>query len=535
MVEDGSAKAGLGRPSSRREPQIHSPVGAAIVGLSWGLLAFSLVAVLLALGTDSLERQISASSVALAAYLAALLVFIFGSSKNLGLFDAKLGSWFLAYAVLAFGVATSTIVQVQTGSLASVDKSLVPFAMVLIALGFTAWAAGYLLGRAQVWQKPFRWGKKALSGRLSQEVRTPAVIVGVFVLGLVADVTTIALEGRYGYLGDATTISVDSVAWYTQPLVILSTLKRIALFALAVRVFVTCADKFSRYLLPALVFTLGIGLLTGMKETFVLTLLSVAVPFFLGRSRGRMVATVGAVLIFMFVVTPLVAALRVDVRGQSGQLDVLSALAAGIEGIFSTDGYLTKAEMAPDGPSTLERTRLIDNLALILAKTPHQIPYRPFDELITAPVTGLIPRLVWPDKPVRISGYEFYVTYYGGTAQSSSAVTLQGSLYLYGGVAILLVGMLIVGMVIRALDDVLNVKRDMHGALFFILVASAVVKQEQDVAGLLASIPIHILTWIIGANLIFHKSGVGISKRRRVSTSEISVSPNAAESARIST
>ena len=476
--------------------------------LPWALLVASGVATFGATSAIDLSETILWGAIGLSLYLASLFAFLFARRRYLGLFEGQLGAWSLAYAILAFGIATATITQPQIGASAIVDKEMIPSALVLLAISFTTWSIGYGVGRARIIQAPFRWGRAAIVSGLSSNVRRPGILIAIFATSVAADVLKTYLTGQYGYVGDSSLVTVETAAWYTQPLFIVSGLKFVALFGLSARVFVNRLDSFARYLLPAFTFAVAMGLLTGMKEAFVTIVISVGVPYLLGHSRGRLFAIAGAVLVFVFVVTPTVNGFRQDIRGSSGTLDVASALSLGVGKIFSPDGYLSSAGNAPTQGSTLERVRLIDNLALIMDKTPDRIPYRSIGEVVSAPITGFVPRLLWPDKPVRLSGYEFYKLYYEGPSQSSSAITLQGSLYLYGGAWVLFVGMFLVGIALRALDESLDVQNGLHGALFLVLIFSIVVKQEMDVASFLATLATLIVSWILGVHLVFRRVGV---------------------------
>ncbi|TFD17785.1 hypothetical protein [Cryobacterium sp. TMT2-23] len=471
------------------------------------VLAFVVFAVALGLAAAATELSVTivCGSVALASYLSGLLALLFSRDKYFGLFEMKLGAWFLAYAILAFGLATMTITQPQLGAGAMVDKTKVPLSLVLIGLTFTTWALGYLLGQAKLLQQPVRWGQSLLSARLSAELRKPWAIVLVFGVGIAADVVTVLSTGQYGYLGDGPQVSVDSAVWYAQPLVIASSMKFVALFGLSSRVFILRKDRFTSFLLPLLAVTVGLGLLAGAKENFVIALVSVGVPYLLSGARWRMASIIGMLLVFLFVVTPIVTAFRQDVRNSSGALDVQSAIALGVDKIFSSGSYLSEGTGSAGARSTVERIRLIDNLALIIGRTPSEIPYRTLDEVVAAPVAGLVPRLLWANKPVRLSGNEFYRTYYGGVSESSSAITLQGSLYLYGGAWILIVGMLLVGLLQRMLDDVLNARNSLIGALFFTMLFTTVVKQEMDISGFLAVLVPLTISWVLGAILLFKR------------------------------
>jgi hypothetical protein len=461
-----------------------------------------------------LDEIIIWGSIGLALYLAFLLAVTFPRSRYFGLFDLRFGGWFLAYACVGFGIATTTVLNPRTGSAAMVPKTQIPTALVLIGLAFTAWAIGYQIGRARALQNPVLWARRVLTAPLTNSIRKPEVLIAVFALGFAGDALTAFLTGSYGYLGDASLVTVDSANWYAQPLNIISGLKYVALFGLAARVFILRLDRLASFLLPTLAFAIAIGMLTGMKESFVTVMVSAGVPFLLGNSRWRIPSILGVVLVFMFVVTPIVGGFRQDVRG-NGALDLGSALSLGVEKVFSADGYLLNPSETANGPSTLERVRLIDNVAIIIERTPGKIPYRSFDELVSAPVSGMVPRLLWPDKPIRLSGYEFYKQYYEGQGQSSSAITLQGSLLLYGGVGVLFVGMIVVGMAMRVLDEVLDARHTLLGALFFTMIFAKIVKQELDVASFLAGFPVFIISWLLGAFLIFKLVPMQTAKEKR--------------------
>ena len=476
-------------------------------------LAFIVVtAICVFQGSLAIERPgaIGWDALALSAWLTTLFLLLFSRAKYFGIFEMRLGSWFIAYAVLAFGLATITLTQPQTGSAAAVDPSKIPIALLLIGISFAFWALGYVLGSAHILQRPFRWGASVLTSRLSREVRSPIWLIVVFGAGIAADLLVIILEGRYGYLGDASVVTIDSVSWYTQPLAIVSSMKDVALFGLSVRVYVTRQDSAIKFLLPTLAISLLLGLLSGTKEAFITTLLSAGIPYFLGRSRRRLLAIVLAVIVFVFVVAPTISELRQEVRGGGGSLSIGSALSIGLEQILSPPPTFGVSDGSTNAIGAIERIRLVDNVAIIVDKTPGEIPYRSPGELVSAAFTGFVPRAIWPDKPVRISGLDFYRTYYGGTANSSSAITLEGSLYMYGGEWILFIGMLAVGIAIRALDDVLVARYSLSGALFFVILAPIIVKQELDVAGFLAGVITFVITWFLGVHLIFRRARLAV-------------------------
>jgi hypothetical protein len=467
-----------------------------LVGASLALLALGLVLGGVGLGRAELDSRIALMSFGAFAYVLALFILVFARQSTLGLLELRLGAWFIAYGSVVFGLATVSITARQLGSGAIVDKTFIPAALIVVAIGFTTWAVGYKIGGAHIFRGLGTRAFGLVADRRSQAIRGPLFLVGVFTVGVVADIVSAVFLGRYGYLGNATVEAVDPSAWYVQPLLVMSNLKSAALFGLAMRVFVTKRDLFWAPLLPVAAVAVGLSLITGLKESFVTMALALGVPLLLSGGRRSLMWLIVTALGFVLVVSPIVDGIRQDVTDGRGRLTVEQSLEVAGQGVFS-GRYVFQPVVTDGSATTLERLRLIDNVALVMDKTPSQIPFRSLNEVVVAPITGLIPRLLWPEKPVRLSGYNFYVEYYEGGGSSSSAITLPGSLYLYGGVGIVLVGMMAVGFALRVVDDAAYAAVSPAGALLFLLVFNVVVKQEADAATFLAGLPVLFLSWIV--------------------------------------
>lgn len=459
-----------------------------------------------AIGILDLDHQIFWLAVALSCYLAGLFFLVFSRTRGFGLSNFKFGPWFLGYAVVSYGLASLTLIEPLDGSLSVIDKSSYPPAFAVVAAGFTAWTIGYAIGGRVALKRVFAAAKALFSGGLSGSIRGRGVLLLVFIVALGADAFSILVDGKYGYLGDSSNVTSATVPWYGQALSILSNLKYVALFAASARVFAEGKDRALTLLVPLACVTIIGGLLTGMKESFVASLLSIGIPYFIGKGKLRLIPIVLALVVFVGVVAPAVGALRGDVRGAAGRLDVDDALGAAAGRIFSAETYLDPSDSS-SLDSVSSRVRSVDNIALIVQKTPSQIPFRSIDELAAAPVTGLIPRALWPNKPVLISGYDFYRNYYGGVTQSSSAVTLSGSFYLFGGTLFVVSGMFLAGLTLRSLDDAIDASRSLSGALFVAIAFSPIVKQEMDISTFLATVPVLVVTWFIGSKLVFRRQG----------------------------
>ncbi len=117
----------------------------------------------------------------------------------------------------------------------------------------------------------------------------------------------------------------------------------------------------------------------------------------------------------------------------------------------------------------------------------------------------LIPRILWPGKPILAPGYEVSQEYYQLPPQvyTSSNVTPEADLYRHGGWVPLVVGMFLLGCAIRIIDEVADLRRGVHGAFLIILLFPDIVQAGSDCATLLAGIPGMVLLWLAVVRLSF--------------------------------
>jgi hypothetical protein len=155
---------------------------------------------------------------------------------------------------------------------------------------------------------------------------------------------------------------------------------------------------------------------------------------------------------------------------------------------------------------TGQRISRIGDVAIIVQRTtPSDIAYRPVTELLEAPLLGLVPRAVWPGKPVLATGYQFSRQYYrlAPSQYTSSAITPEGDLWRHGGWLVLIAGMLLFGAGVRILDATIG---DLRTAPVHVLLVLSffplIVKHETDAVSLLASVPSVLFGVVIAARLV---------------------------------
>ena len=153
----------------------------------------------------------------------------------------------------------------------------------------------------------------------------------------------------------------------------------------------------------------------------------------------------------------------------------------------------------------LQRIQEIEGPAIILQRTPGQIPFSSPVQLIETPLTYMVPRALWPGKPILETSYEFSQQYYGipSAIITASAISPIGDLYRHGGWIPVAAGMFIFGCGVRLLDDILNINADSHAIFLIILCFPSIAKGETDWVGLVAGMPTIILIWLLATFLTF--------------------------------
>jgi hypothetical protein len=107
---------------------------------------------------------------------------------------------------------------------------------------------------------------------------------------------------------------------------------------------------------------------------------------------------------------------------------------------------------------TAGRSALMDLFANVARRSPSEIPYWGGETYSTL-TTSMIPRFLWPDKPVKVLGQAFGHRYsFIHASNKSTAINLPIMVEFFvnfGGVGVL-VGMAIVGFIYRILDALVN-------------------------------------------------------------------------------
>ena len=443
---------------------------------------------------------------ALAAFAGGLACVIAAAQHgDLGLARWKIGPWTMLWYGLTFGISTVTWSQPQTGDAAEIALSSVLKALWLIAVGMTAWVIGYLAGPGQ----PLRGAATRAMGRLSHrftaDVRSLAAPWILYAIGLAARLATTATTGVFGYVGDPSSL-VSTASGYGGILGTLTLCAPLAVAAAALQVFRERIRQARTTLAVLFLFEVAFGAAAGGKASFVIAGLAVAIPFSAARLRLPKAALLLGVFVFLVVIIPFNQAYRNAARQGPATLTPRQAIAAapGIMGQVVTGQNLTTI-VPKSAAYLLQRNRQIDSPAIILQRTPGQRPFLSPVQLVEGPVAAMVPRAVWPGKPLILTGYKFSQEYFElpPTLYTSTAVTAVGGLYMHGGWVPVLGGMLLLGCGVRLLDDVLDVRANPHAIFLILLIFPNFVGGQEDWLSLLATIPATLCIWLLAVAVTF--------------------------------
>jgi len=332
------------------------------------------------------------------------------------------------------------------------DQRWLTLALFFVLLGVGAFWAGYYgrLGPA-LHRLTLRPAREQARARAS--IRSGAV-VGLYALGLVARLLMLR-AGLYGYLRDPDSYASVSYAEFS---VRLEAFCGYALVLAWLDSYSHPGHKRRRWFAwGLLVSEMFWGFFSGMKMYVILPLLFVAMIHTYKRARLplRHVAAAVALVVLIY---PVNTIYRQLVRG--GELEIRSPT----DMVSSSPRLLEEVLLNFDDPNmyvetgyqaALGRASLIQNYAMLLKYLDRTGDYWHGRYLWMLPALIVVPRAVWPDKPVANIGNWFAVNVWGQDPhiQSSIAITYPGDLHLQFGWPSLLLGMFLTGVAFRWLYE----------------------------------------------------------------------------------
>jgi hypothetical protein len=471
----------------------------AVIGFAFAAAAFILLGEALA-NSDRPTVSIVWGSIALSAY-AVWLLYLIGPMRldDFGLARWKIGPWTILWYGVIFGITTITVIAPQTGLSAEITLPSDLRALWLVAVGMTALTLGYLVGPSRNILRLAQQGVNALCTRFSSEVRSPAVPWILYAIGILASIFTAATTGKFGYVGTGSAINSSS---YGE---IVSSLELCAPFGIAAAALRTYREHLPGTSITLIVLLLGyfaFGAVQGGKESFVIAVLAAIIPFSVARGRLPKAATITIVGVFLIIVIPFNQTYRAAAVKNSFTASQAVNAAPGI--LRQTLNGNSLATALPQSLNYMaKRIREIDNVAIIVQRTPDQIGFRNPIGLVAQPLAGVVPRALWPGKPIPLTGTRFTQEFYESPPDSASSDTLIGGFYWYGGWLPLLAGMFVVGCAVRIIDEALDVRNNPHAIFITLLLFPTIVRAEDDWVSMISSIPATVFVWLLAVALTF--------------------------------
>jgi hypothetical protein len=408
----------------------------------------------------------------------------------------QLGPWIAVGFAVVFGLSSLTWLEEPTGTRLVVDQSLIVAGGGVALGGLVSMLVGYRLCPGILARAGDRIDRTIRGARTPPPTLAGALVL--WALSMAAQGIDIA-SGSFGYLADPTQLATNSVP---EVLALISGLGALATL-LAAWLHATSRRASTRFVLAVVLGSqLLLGLFSATKEPFVVQFLAAFVGYGV-RRRVRVVPVVTVAAIFVFFVTPFVTLYRTDVFTGSGRLTPAQVVANLSFGTLSRTALDSSRSNAFEEVAT--RLSRIGDVTVILQKTPGVVPSRSPLELVESPVLGVIPRSLWPGKPVLNAGYQMSSLYYElpTDVQTSNAPTPYGDLWRHGGIFELVVGMILLGFLVKIVDSRAgDPARDPRLLFLPMLLFFELVKQETDYVSFAASIVGFVLAAGLAARVV---------------------------------
>lgn len=465
-----------------------------VVALSMWLLAVGGLALLD--GLIALSRTlilVAASMTLLALGLICAILLARPASLRRSLARLQLGPWVCVSFAIIFGAATLIWLSPAEGTRRVIDQAYLVPACLLAAVGLLCFVAGYRCTPRLIRSAADRIDT-ALRGDPPRSFGVGGVLA-LWTTSMLAQALAIGL-GSFGYLADPTA-ALATTSSLPAALALLSNLGLFATMLAAWRAAAVRTLAAHLVLVGVTASQLGLGLFSGMKEEVIIQFVAVFIGYGV-RRRVRFVSVLIVAALVVVVVVPFVTQYRTTVLAGSGRLSAAEVLATvDFNDVAASSG---DTSVGDSFEQLLARLSRIGDVAVVMQKTPTFVPFNSPSDLIGGPLLGLIPRSVWPGKPVLDAGYRMTSTYYGlpKDVYSSSAMTPYGDLWRHGGFWVVAMGMLVIGGLARSVDARSGDPAQDPRILFLpLLLFAPLAKQEMDYLGLMAS----LVGFVIVANL----------------------------------
>lgn len=354
-------------------------------------------------------------------------------------------------------------------------------AMFLTLTGFTAFWIGSLAARKKIRLRFVPRTRKTSS-------RVAFISAAMLVLGAGGNLV-MWKSGLFSYIADPGLR--ESSLWFIQWLSFLGNLLNTALIVSAIEVLgKRSAEPFIKIVLwLSIVFSIGFGVISGMKGGILLPLLYLVLVY--GITNRRIPRIAFLLLLLPVLIYPFSNAYRYNLsHGYRTQVNTIEGLGALFEKSFDdvVASPFTRGDIVGQGfDDTLSRFSYLTYVHDVISVPDPSLLKG--DEIIwLAPLYPLVPRVLWKNKPLlNNKGFRLTVAL-GRPANSSSAITPIGDLYLMYGTSGVVVGMFLYGICLQIyMNWIANGAVSERRLFVYLSMLLLLIGFEEDVVGFVAN------------------------------------------------
>jgi len=319
--------------------------------------------------------------------------------------------------------------------------SFVASGMALCLVGFTALWIGYTLGFATL--RPVRVLRSFGGGSPSA-----LVVLGLYALTVAIRLVRILVTGiAYG----AESARLGPLQPFDQWFKYIEDSRYLVLAITASLVFTRRWPWW--VLIPMFVAEIVYGFTSGFMKPLIWVIVVVILGFLYSGLSLKKCTGYGVIgLVLAVLIVPVAQELRLR-AGNFDQRSPVQVCDATLEAFQSTWGRGPEAGWSTFVDKALVRQASVAQMpGIIMLRTPSEIPYEGAGQFLAIP-GYLVPRAIWPDKPILSRGVWFGITYLNDVpwTNSSGAMTVFGESYIFAGWMGTILGLFGLGLVLALL------------------------------------------------------------------------------------
>lgn len=238
-----------------------------------------------------------------------------------------------------------------------------------------------------------------------------------------------------------------------------------------------------------------LGFISGMKESIIIPIIIVSIPYLLGGNKVPKSLVVSCV-VFVILLYPINNNYR-RILNESSKSDKVKIFGEAISETIE-NGFVEN--MISGSESYQGRISLFPVLMYSLENEQHWINYKYLNRYVYLPFSWIVPRAVLPNKPV-VNGTDLYFLTTGRT-NSSITPSTYGWAYFEGGLVPVFLSFFLFGAMISFIQIKLS-KGSFFHLLIYTMILVSLLKVESDIYFKLSSILQTFLVGLIVYNVFF--------------------------------